>query len=62
MMVLQEVCGNAGFEQCKDVVDAKEELKATEGVLTKFQVDLEKQQSITTTLNVKANLKENEYH
>jgi len=50
-----------GFEQYKDV-DAKEELKATKDVLANFLVDLEKQQSIVATLNVKANLKETEYH
>jgi hypothetical protein len=31
-------------------------------VLAKFLVDLEKQQSITSSLNVKANLKETDYH
>jgi hypothetical protein len=31
-------------------------------VLANFLVDLEKQQSITSALNVKANLKETDYH
>jgi hypothetical protein len=41
-MVLQEVCDSVGFKQYKDVVEAKEELKATKDVLAKFLVDLEK--------------------
>ncbi len=50
-----------GFGQYKDV-DAKEEFKATKDVLAKNLADLDKQQSITITLNVKANLKETKYH
>jgi hypothetical protein len=42
MMVLQEVCDSASFKQYKDVVDAKEELKAIKDVLASFLVDLEK--------------------
>jgi len=43
VMVLREVCDSVNFKQYKNVVDAKEKLKATKGVLVNLLVDLEKQ-------------------
>jgi hypothetical protein len=43
VMVLQKICDLVNFKQYKDVVDAKEKLKATKDVLANLLVDLEKQ-------------------
>ncbi len=44
------------------VVDDDEGLKASEDLLANFLIDFENQQSITSTLNLKVDLKETKYH